>query len=231
MFREAFTVASAKPQGSSGVDFLEAIFHERPDLKEKTAYFPGQGQKAHTVILGNEVFKGPRRPDGEYKDDFDTECTFLKALETSGLPVPRITALGKDFLFLGMTKMPGVVMPSVHTSALSQQEQHLLAQDLINFVIAMAHALPMQGEKFAMHDDLWNANILIDPESKRLTGIIDFGKVAYKTADEWAPMYDFEGSAFYQIMQEEFDTRKSDLPTPEKQIAYMPITSKIARTP
>lgn len=103
-------------------------------------------------------------------------------------------------------------MPSVFSSELSTEEKQNLAKDLINFVIEMAHALPTQDGKFAMHDDLWNANIIIDPVTKRLAGVIDFGKVAYKTANEWKPMYDFDGSDFADMMQKEFDRRKSELP-------------------
>lgn len=211
-FREAFSRAGTKPQGSSGIDFLDALLRERPDLQGETAYFPEQGQKAHTVIIGNEVFKGPRRADGECRDDFETECTFLRALEGSGLPVPKITTLGKDFLFLGMTKVPGIMMPSVFSHELTAAEETLLARDLIDFVVRMAQALPPQDGKFALHDDLWNANIMIDPETKRLAGVVDFGKVAYKTANQWAPMYDFEGSDFYDMMQREFERRKAELP-------------------
>lgn len=212
MLREAFKRAAAKEEGPSGIDILEAILRERPDLQGQPAVFPGQGQKAHTIIIGDEVFKGPRHPEGEYLDDFNTECRYLKELEGSSLPIPRITTVGKDFLFVGMTKAPGIEMPSVFSSSLTAEQERLLAKDLIEFVVRMAHALPMQEGKFAMHDDLWNANILIDPETKRLTGVIDFGKVAYKTADEWKPMYDFDGSAFATMMQEEFDRRRAELP-------------------
>lgn len=215
MITAAFNREGEKSEGSSKIDFLEAIRRERPDLREKEPSFPpGQGQKAYTVIFGNEVFKGPKHPYGEYLDDFNTECKYLKLLEGSGLPVPRITTIGKDFLIVGMDLMPGDVMPSVHSSKLTMDEQRTLVKELIDFVIKMAHHLPLQGEKFAMHDDLWNANILIDSESKRLTGVIDFGKVAYKRADEWEPMYDFDGSAFYDMLQKEFNHRKGELPGP-----------------
>src|ERR1035437_2321952 len=106
MIKEAFYRAGAKPEGPSGIDFLEAILRERPDLRGQQVYFPGQGQKAHTVIIGDEVFKGPKQLHGECRDDFDTECRVLKELEGSGLPIPRITTVGKDFLFFGMTKTP-----------------------------------------------------------------------------------------------------------------------------
>lgn len=212
MIREAFSRSGARPDGQRGIDILDAILSERPDLQGKPVYFPGQGQKAHTIIIGDEVFKGPRHPDGEWLDDYKTECSFLKTLENSGLKIPKITTIGEGFLFVGMTRMPGIEMPNVHSQKLTEAEQLLLAKDLVEFVIEMAHALPPKDGRFAMHDDLWNANILIDPDTKRLSGVIDFGKVAYKTADEWEPMYDFQGSDFYDMMQREFDRRRHELP-------------------
>lgn len=212
MIKEAFRTAGAKKEGESRIDILDAILAERGDLQGQGAYFPGQGQKAHTIIIGEEVFKGPKYASGEHLDDFNTECKYLKLLEGSGLPIPKITTIGKDFLFFGMTKTPGIEMPSVFSPDLTKGEKEALAKDLINFVIEMAHALPMQDGKFAMHDDLWNANIIIDPVTKRLAGVIDFGKVAYKTADEWKPMFDFDGSDFSDMMKAEFNRRKSELP-------------------
>jgi hypothetical protein len=214
MIRQAFAKAGAKPEGASGIDFVEAVLRERPDLKDKTAVFPGQGQKGHTVIIGDEVFKGPRQSTGECMDDFITECKTLKALEGKSLTaaVPAMTTEGKDFLFFGMTRVPGVMMGGDYGAKLTREEQLALAKDLVNFTIELAHALPVQNGKFAMHDDLYYNNIFIDPGTKRLSGVIDFGIVAYKTAAEWQPVSDFRGTEFGKMMQEEFNRRKADLP-------------------
>ncbi len=207
MIAKAFNRAGAKPEGPSGTDLLEAIFQERPDLKDQNVYFPSQGQKGYTIIIGDEVFKGPRQITGECRDDFETECKVLRELENSGLPVPKLTTIGKEHFFLGMTRVPGVQMGH----DLTMNQQRVLAKELIDFVVGMAKALPVKDGKFAAHDDLWYANIMVDPETKHLTGVIDFGKVKYITAKEWKPMFDFSGTPFEKLLQDEFDRRKGDL--------------------
>lgn len=211
--REAFRTAAAK-KGASAVDFIDAVLSERPDLTGKRQIFPGQGQKGHVVIIEDEVFKAPREASGESMDDYLTENKVLRQLENSRITtaIPRITTEGKDFIFFGMTRVPGVSMGSDYDSALTREQQKQLAKDLVNFIVEMAQALPPQGGKFAMHDDLYYNNIMIDPETKRLTGVIDFGLVTYKRPSEWKPMYDFKGSGFYDLMQNEFNARKSELP-------------------
>ncbi|TAL39137.1 MAG: hypothetical protein EPN97_02965 [Alphaproteobacteria bacterium] len=196
------------------MDLLKAILRERPDLDGKPATFPGQGQKGSVAIIGDEVFKGPQQPRGECLEDYETECDVLRQLEGKALPaeIPHITTVSRDYLFFGMNKVQGVQMGSDFESALTKHQQRVLAKDVIDFVVALAHALPMKDGKFAVHDDLYYNHILIDPETKRLKGVIDFGLVKYKSADEWKPMYDFEGAAFYDMLQEEFNRRKADLP-------------------
>lgn len=211
--REAFRTATAKT-GTGAVDFIDAVLSERPDLKGKRQIFPGQGQKGHVVIIEDEVFKAPRAASGESMDDYVTENKVLRQLEGSRITtaIPRITTEGRDFIFFGMTRVPGVSMGSDYDSALTRDQQKQLARDLVNFIVEMAQALPPQGGKVAMHDDLYYNNIMIDPETKRLTGVIDFGLVKYKRPSEWKPMYDFKGSGFYDLMQNEFNARKAELP-------------------
>lgn len=214
MFREAFNKAGGKAEGAGKTDFLQAVLLERPDLQGQPAFFPAQGQKGHVVIIGDEVFKAPNRASGESMDDYKTELATLKALEGSGITaaVPKITTEGRDFLLFGMTRVPGVTMGYDYDSKLGKDEQRQLAKDIINFVIELAQALPQKNGKFAMHDDLYYNNIMIDPETRRLAGVIDFGIVKYKTADEWKPMFDFQGTPFYDMLRDEFDRRKSELP-------------------
>lgn len=214
MFREAFNKAGAKAEGTGKTDFLQAVLQERPDLRDKPAFFPTQGQKGHVVIIGDEVFKGPNRPTGESMDDYNTELATLQALAGSGITaaIPQITTEGKDFVLFGMSRVPGETMGYDYRTKLTTDEQKQLAKDLINFVVEMAHALPEKDGKFAMHADLYYNNIMIDPETKRLSGVIDFGIVKYTTAAGWKPMFDFEGAPFYDMLRDEFDRRKSELP-------------------
>ncbi|MBI1214494.1 MAG: protein kinase [Alphaproteobacteria bacterium] len=213
MLRQAFTRAARK-DGAEDVGFLDAVLRERPDLQGQPHSFPSEGQKGHTVIIGEEVFKGPKQRSGACMDDFMTECRTLKALDGKKITaaVPRITSEGRDFLFFGMTRVPGVTMGGDYSTKLSREEQAALAKDIVNFTIEFARAMPPQGGKFAVHDDLYYNNILIDPETKRLAGVIDFGIVAYKTADEWQPVSDFKGRPFGDMLQDEFNRRKDEFP-------------------
>src|SRR5258708_1834137 len=121
------------------MDFLKAILRERPDLEGKAATFPGQRQKGNVAVIADEVFKAPKRPEGEPREDFETECSFLRQLEGKSLPaaIPRITTVSKDYMFFGMTKVPGEQMGSDFESTLSKDEQLQLAKDVIDFVVEM----------------------------------------------------------------------------------------------
>lgn len=214
MIREAFARESAKQAPDQHVAFLDAVLRERPDLEGKPVHFAEHGLKGHTVIIGDEVFKAPKAPSGEFRDDFETECRTLAALE--GYPftvaIPRLTTVGKDFLFFGMTKVPGEVLGCDFTLRLSKREQRELAKDIVKFIIEMAHALPPKNGKFATHDDLHYTNIFIDPKTKKLSGVIDFGQLAHKDPNEWLPKRDFRGTPLYNYLGEEFDRRKGELP-------------------
>jgi aminoglycoside phosphotransferase (APT) family kinase protein len=177
MMREAFLKASAKPEGSSGIDFLEAILRERPDLREQRAYFPKQGWNAHTVFIGDEVFKGPRQE--MHVAGFDNEYQTLQQMTGKGLPVPEVTCVGKDAVFFGMKRLEGVILPDNFTEIFTQEEQRALAKDIIAFVVGMSQEFPLQDDKFMGHRDFNPGNILIDPETKKLSAIIDFGYAGY----------------------------------------------------
>src|SRR5690348_10798918 len=152
MIKEAFTRAASKPEGSSSIDFLEAILRERPDLQDKMAYFPEQGIWGHVVFIGNEVFKGPIA--AKWIRAFDWECQVLQQSAGKGLPVPEVTYVGKEAVFFGMRRMPGVVLGEDFCDRLTQDEQRILAKDIVSFIMDMAQALPLRDGKFAGHGDL-----------------------------------------------------------------------------
>ena len=212
MICQAFNRSGARPKGSSGNDFLGAILRERPDLQGQTAYFPEQGIEAHTVFIGDEVFKGPLDDDwGTYF--FDREHVFLKSLEGHDLPIPKVTCVGEETYFFGMSRMRGVMLGENFDSWMTPDGRRTLAQDLVAFVMRLANALPMQEGKFAAHRDLHYDNILIDPETKRFSAVIDFGRFGYVDKNEWKPHEDFPPS-FIKMFLDEFNARKSELPDP-----------------
>lgn len=215
MIRKAFTRA-AEPGELSGIDFLEAILRERPDLRGQKVSSPGQGGCGHIVSIGNEIFKGPQRiRDQAGIDKFDRECRLLRQLEGKGLPVPRVTCVGREFLFFGMTPMPGVVPGENFCDRLTPDQQRALAKDVVGFIVDMALALPPQNGKFAVHNDLHYENILIDPVTKRLSAVIDFGLVAYRSKEEFPSCVRLTKDAhFNKMCKEEFALRQAELPGP-----------------
>lgn len=217
MIRQAFSRAAAKPEGSSGTDFLEAILEERPDLRGQMAYFPGerpdadghaQGGAAHTIFIGDEVFKAPKC--AEWTPHCDAECKILQQMEGKGLPVPKLTYVGKKAFFFGMTRMPGVNLSSFEERQFTREEMHMLAGDIADFVIGMAQAFPLREDgKFMAHEDLHVGNILVNPQTKRLSGIIDFGSVNYNYYPVPCPLLDGDLKRFFDI---EYKRRKKQIP-------------------
>lgn len=158
--------------------FLKAILQERPELQGEMAYFPGQGRMAYTVIIGDEVFKSPA---SRFSETPAEAAASLRALEGAGLPVPRVTCVGKRYPFYAMTRLPGVILDSA-VSALAPAQKEALAEDLTDFLFGMARAMRRMAAgrlEYGMHNDLHGGNILVDPATGRLTGVIDFGPVYY----------------------------------------------------
>ncbi len=181
MFRKAFAGAAAKPEGISGNDFLDAILRERDDLREK--FERGElmtcssryGCNANIVIIGDEVFKGPKMEWNA--PELDREVEILKQLAGKGLCVPEVKWQSKDSHIFSMKRMPGVEMMSVLD--LTPGEKSNIAKDIADFISGMALALPSENGRYAMHGDLNPGNILLDPQTRRVTAIIDFGIIDY----------------------------------------------------
>ncbi len=176
-----FSRAAAKPVKWSGNDFAGAVLRERDDLAAETVYLPEQGGCAHAILIGKEFFKGPQSLRD--LENFDREADVLQALEGKGLPVPEVTCRGKDTVFYGMTRMPGVELDQI-SHALSAEEMRILAEDIAGFVIALALALPSKDGTYACHGDLSTRNILVNPQTRRLSAVIDFGSFAYAPEDK-----------------------------------------------
>ncbi len=212
---KVFSRAAGKPELSGG-DFLDAILRERPDLKGKTAYAPQQGAFAYTLVFENEVFKAPRRPwhirnMKKYVREFDREADVLQALEGKGLPVPRVTCRGRHAVFYGMTRIKGAPLESLYDK-LSQDELQTLAGQVADFVVAMARKLPRSKDGlYAMQGDLKEANILINPKTKKLTGIVDFGLTCYVTKDDLTARWT-RNLPFREMINAALAEKKSVLP-------------------
>ena len=179
---EAFNKAGEKVESENRNGFYDAIILERPELEGKPAYFPEQGYCAYTIIIGDEVFKAPKKIISErnHEDEILREVEVLKGLEGSGLPVPKLTHVGKNACFFGMERMKGVKIPEDFIETFTKEQLISLAKDISSFTLDMILAFS-DKEKFTPHDkvmvhfDLNLGNLLIDPDTNRLCGILDFG--------------------------------------------------------
>jgi aminoglycoside phosphotransferase (APT) family kinase protein len=203
---------------SDSNDLLAAILRERGDLQKKIekgevkVNFPWrQGSRAYILFIGGEVFKGPRRRGdifGLYK-----EARILKKLKGRGLPVPVITGMGRRSVFYSMTYLPGASLRSVLKN-MTPEEKRLLAKDIADFTAGMASALPARGGRYARHADLHPDNILIDPATKRLAGILDFGEIKYhpKQALGENCTRHCPDSGLDELIRQEFALREARIP-------------------
>lgn len=162
------------------IDLLEAVLRERPDLRGQPVVSSPQGSLSHVFFIGDEAFKGPE--DTFSIPDIRKEVTLLHQLKDADLPIPRLTCVGRDAVFMGMTRMKGEPLYK-HSRALSAGQWGRLMKSLADAILCMAKMLPKNDkEDFFLHSDLSPGNILVDPETKRLTGVIDFGFVDYAPA-------------------------------------------------
>ncbi len=249
MFREDFTRTAKKAEGMSDNAFIDAILEERPDLAGKMAYAPEQGVCAHTVFVGDEVFKTARSNDKwtEERSEYfmrgiEREHDILQRLNDRGMPVPELTYEGKSFPFFGMTRLSGQRLTPEGLKEMPVKEKESLAKEIAALCVGISSAIspeeaknlgvdvPLPGisftpqslqealanpdvrkalgdnaefftqkvreysdmhhERYAgrapsfMHADLSPGNILYDPQTKKLSGFIDFGVSRVAFPDE-----------------------------------------------
>ncbi len=213
MFIEQFEKAVLQLK-TSGNGFLEAVLRERPDLVNEPICFPGQGTASHTVFIGNEVFKGPAWKI--LTPRFNKEIALLQELGEKDLPVPKITYIGQESVFYGMTRLPGVRMKEL-MQELTQEEKRGIAKDLVDFIIKMALAVPPANGRYIRHDDLHPGNILLDPETRKISGIIDMACVGYHAKPALGnlgivPALFYQRTQLNGLIREEYEARKKDLP-------------------
>ena len=204
---QAFSRAATKQGGSSVIDLHAAILRERPDLRGVQPEHPRQGERAHTLFIHDETFKAPQKSLSIA--DFNVEPETLRRFEGTGLPVPRVVYIGEDSVFYSMTRLPGVPLRSL-LETLTPEEERVIASDITGFIIDMARAMPSRDGKFMAHGDLHAGNILVDPETKRLTGVIDFGLIAY--FPKGMLMGCMCEPALNKLVTDEYQRRKSELP-------------------
>jgi hypothetical protein len=100
-------------------------------------------------MIGDYVFKGPKSP-GDI-DDINFEQRFLQHLEGRGLPVPRVTHVGQDHVFFGMTLLPGGMFEQEGYDFRTTREQlHEIGKEIARAVIGISAAVTPEEatEKF-----------------------------------------------------------------------------------
>jgi len=236
---QAFAHAAERRSVTSIENFIDAILWERPDLRKKIAKGKASVEReesansAYVVFIGDEVFKAPKlKRDMEASasgDEYETvkkvnrniiiafekEVEALQGLKGSSRLIPKVTYIGKGTLFFAMSRKPGVTYESLTAiTPLTTEQKRTLARDLIDFIIHMALALPMENGRYAKHSDLHRRNILLDPKTKKLTAVIDFGRIFYFSRDKLGHVGIDE--VITKMGEEEFARRKSDIPNPKQ---------------
>lgn len=141
--------------------FYEAILKERPDLAEQDAVLL-QPPYPHVIEIGHEIFKLNK----------GKELEFLRWIENKGLPVPKVLYASERGNFFSITRIPGV---ELNYTKLTTFEENRLAVDLADFCVRLSDIFPQTApDKVMFQDDFHGQNILVDPQTKRLTGVIDF---------------------------------------------------------
>lgn len=158
---------------AESVPLQDAILAERPDLRGQPIKSHSSGFGALVISIGKEVFKAATSMETFSK--LGAEVWILRKMRGHGLPVPRVTYLGKRAPFFGMTRLPGVELRSFGDGMIDKWKRNRLACELADALIKIAKIFPRNdGYTYFSHNDLHGGNVLVDPKTLRLTGIIDF---------------------------------------------------------
>ena len=179
-------------------ELVRAVLEEFPHLSGSVIDVPSQGKQGKTVFIGNEVFKAP---SPEHLSSFEREvCVLVYMQDRTSAPIPSITCVGRETNFFGMQRMSGVKLTSELAASLEPNETLHLASDLAQFMLDMNrgfspddaisfgfptidhYALRTDRQVVAVcHSDLNSNNLLFDLDTRRLSGIIDFGLVTVRS--------------------------------------------------
>ncbi len=277
-----FNKASKLAKKMSREAFVKAILDERPDLKalvksgQVTPKFPGMGNSAYTVIIGNEVFKTAQSegwaPTGITSADLvlgiERERDLLGFLNDKDLMVPRLTHVGKNFLFFGMSMLGGDVLTRYDVEAMQPDDKRKVAKQVAEFYVGLSQAVPVEDAKrmnldvspaewsfdpkqlyaefssnqrvreafgerydffkaaiegyigyheqktadngqYLMHCDMKDGNLLWNPATRDLTGVIDFG-LSHLTGIEsgFKKLCEKYPADFADMVMEEYSSRQ-----------------------
>ncbi len=176
MLKQIFNLKNTPPQISKDLEsFHKDVMHEVDGLEGKEVIIPNQGMMSNVIIIGDYVFKGPTNAGTVVY--YDQDFQVLQHIAGKGLPSPEVTHIGEKSMFFGMKRIKGVPLYSL--PALKPEEEQDLAKSIADFVVRLARAVPPRNGQYLQNPDINGGNILINPETKRLEGIIDFGDAYY----------------------------------------------------
>lgn len=172
-------------QQEPSYDFVNEILEERPDLKGKNFHFPPQGTLSYTVIIEDEFFKKPTNHHNFLAPIFNKDAkNILKFKDADFDALPKIKYISRDKSFYSTTRTAGVMLKDL-LPQLTEKEEERLAEDIAKAIIVIAHNMPTNNRNHHIrHGDIKPENILIDPKSKRFTGLIDYGRMIYRPKDK-----------------------------------------------
>lgn len=138
-FKKAFAKTASPVSGA--LTLHEAVVRELPHLKDIPVIDPQRGENSHTLIIGDQVFKGLRH--AHLDQLFQREITLLRHLQERGLKTPEVTYEGVEAYFFAMKRMEGVSPTYAAINALSGSDLRTFADSVGAFHAGLAASMAL----------------------------------------------------------------------------------------
>lgn len=172
---------------------LNALLHARPDLKYKKMRL-AKGGGSLVFIFGKETFKVRKHQhESSTFNRFIYEKRVTDAIRSfCPIAIPNIEFFTSDgFTFYKSNYIPGKLLVSVPTWKIKKYQQQISKQ-LADFIYKKSFANPPEIEDLKkvptqpgfswVHSDMCS-NILVNPKTMEITGIIDWEWAGYNPTD------------------------------------------------
>lgn len=137
-------------------------------------------KKIPGVLLSREIYM--QLTPAEKKQFADNFAKFLCELHTS-IPLDIARNIAVPFTTIRLTDADWPLKPEALQAKLASSLTDKSLQELFNrFIIDYQRIVQSNQPVMVVHNDLHSDNILIDPKTKKLSGIIDFTSAAIDTA-------------------------------------------------
>ena len=203
---------------------LNALYTVRPDLKHKKMVL-AKGGGSLVFIFGKETFKVRKNHhESSTFNRFFYEKRVTDAIRPyCSLQIPKIEFLTSNgFTFYKSDYIPGKLLVSIPTWKIKKYQQDISYQ-LADFIYKKSFAnppeiddlrhLPVKPGFSWVHGDMCS-NILVNPKTMKITGIIDWEWAAYKETDK-----EFDGLVWVRKKMQKIGLDKSTRAAYQKVIA------------